>query len=375
VQRAWFIAGVAAATLITATTGTEAHKPITSPFTYSKDVLPIVRERCGQCHAPGGVAPMSLLTHNDAVPWGESLRLELTAGHMPPWSVDRGAAHFRAPGNLSARELNVILTWATGGTPAGDLIAEAEPAPVKPAWTLDTPDAVLDLPSVTLGASEQERTEEFTVTAPAGNGALRAVDLLPGTPAIVRSASVELDGQTESGPIRDERLLALWVPGDAPAPLTSGAFRVPPRSTLQVRVRYRKTWSYEGKAMTDSSRVGLYFAPGAAPTLRAVSVLPQRPIALPEAVHAVAVYAVANGMVTLTATRPDGHREELIAFHPRPGWTRRFWFREPVALPRGTTLRVRVVADPPSLFPGGIAGASASTATLATGRVTVNVLN
>jgi hypothetical protein len=140
-------------------------------------------------------------------------------------------------------------------------------------------------------------------------------------------------------------------------------------------MRYRKTWSYEGKPMTDSSRVGLYFAPAGAATLRAVSVLPQRPIALPAAVRAVAVYAVANGMVTLTATRPDGRRQELIAFHPRPGWTRRFWFREPVALPRGTTLRVRVIADPPSLFPAGIAGASVSAATLATSRVTVNVLD
>src|SRR4051812_49682700 len=121
VQRAWVTAGAIATTLIAAAPATQAHKPITSPFTYSRDVLPIVRERCGQCHAPGGVAPMSLLTHNDAVPWGESLRLELTAGHMPPWSVDCGAAHFRAPGNLSAREVNVILTWAPGGTPAGGL--------------------------------------------------------------------------------------------------------------------------------------------------------------------------------------------------------------------------------------------------------------
>jgi hypothetical protein len=378
VRRGWFTAGAIATTLIAAAPATQAHKPITSPFTYSRDVLPIVRERCGQCHAPGGVAPMSLLTHPDAVPWGESLRLELTAGHMPPWSVERGAARFRAPGNLSARELNVILTWATGGTPPGD-ISEAEPAPVKPVWTLGTPDAVLDLPSVTLSASEQERVAEFALTAPAGSGLLRAVDLLPGTPAIVRSASIEVDGQASSAAIRDERVLALWVPGDAPAPLISGAFRLSAGSTLQVRVRYRKTWSYEGKPMTDASRLGLYFAPGTAPTVRAVSVPPKRPIALPEAVHAVAVYAVANGLVTLTATRPDGRREELIAFRPRPGWTRRFWFREPVALPRGTTLRVRVVQDPPALFPvnlaaASVAGASVAGASVATGRLTLDVL-
>src|SRR3954470_2375514 len=87
--------------------GTDAHKPITSPFTYSRDVRPILRDRCGRCHAPGGVGPMSLLTYQDAVPWGESMRVELAAGHMPPWSVDGGATRVRNAASLTARELNV----------------------------------------------------------------------------------------------------------------------------------------------------------------------------------------------------------------------------------------------------------------------------
>ena len=65
-----------------------AHKPITSPFTYNDDVFPILRDRCGRCHVRDGVAPMSLMTYEDTVPWGESIRVELLAGHMPPWSVD-----------------------------------------------------------------------------------------------------------------------------------------------------------------------------------------------------------------------------------------------------------------------------------------------
>ena len=100
----------------------EAHKPITSPYTFSDDVLPIVKERCAECHSPGGVAPMSLLTHADAVPWGESIRVELMAGHMPPWGVDSAAARFRNLQQFPAREMNVLLTWASGGTPPGKLI-------------------------------------------------------------------------------------------------------------------------------------------------------------------------------------------------------------------------------------------------------------
>ena len=363
-----------AAALVASMPTTEAHKPITSPFTYTADVLPIVRERCGQCHAPGGVAPMSLLTHNDAVPWGEPMRIELAAGHMPPWSIDRGAARFRTPGNLSAREMNVLLTWATGGTPAGDVTAEREPAPAAPAWRLGSPDAVIDLPAFTLRATDQEQFAEFTVPAPAAGGAIRAVDLLPGTAAMVRSASIEIAGQDSTRAVRDERVLALWVPGDETQPLTRGTFQLPPDSMLVVRVRYRKTWSYEGKSLTDTSRVGLYFTSGTAAKVRAVTVAPGRPVTLPQSSQALAVYAVANGGVTLTAIRPDRQREELIAFHPRPGWTRRFWFREPVSLPRGTTLSVRVVPDPPSLLPPDVAAASGSQGTPATGRVTVNIV-
>src|SRR5689334_1546093 len=67
------VVGLLAIGLAIGATQASAHKPVTSPFTYTADVLPIVRARCGSCHAPGGVAPMSLLTHADAVPWSESM--------------------------------------------------------------------------------------------------------------------------------------------------------------------------------------------------------------------------------------------------------------------------------------------------------------
>jgi len=343
---------------------TEGHKPITSPFTYSADVLPILREHCGQCHTPGGIAPMSLLTHRDAVPWGESLRVELTAGHMPPWGVDRGTARVRASETLSARELNVLLTWATGGTPPGDAGAEQEPAPVAPVWALGEPDTVIGLPSFTLGTDEQEHTAEVTFPGIGTDRLLRAIDLLPGTPAIVRSATVDVVSTPSSGGVRAEQLLALWVPGDEPALLVRGAFRIPAGASLRVRLRYRKTWSYEGKAMTDQSRLGLYFAPAPTAPVRAVTISPARPVTLTQAAHAIAIYpaaALADTAVVVTATRPGRRAEELLAFHPRPGWTRRFWFRDPLTLPRGTTLRVRLVPDSPvratgSRKPDGAAG-------------------
>jgi hypothetical protein len=374
VPRALFRATAVVAGILTTTSGTDAHKPITSPFTYSTDVQPILRQRCSRCHAPGGIAPMSLLTYQDAVPWAESMRAELSAGRMPPWRVDRGIAHTRGADTLTARELNVLITWATGGTPAGDVTAERDAPATTSRWPLGTPDTVLDLPAFTLAAGEQERVAEFTLAGTETDRALRAIDLLPGTPAIVRSASVEVDGVDTTTSLHGERLLALWVPGDDPTPLSSGTLRLPVNATLKVRLRYRKTWSYESKAMTDRSRLGLYFASATAPTVRALNLSPGRAFTLPQALRAIAVYpdaGIVNASVGVAATRPDGRRDELLAFHPREGWVRRFWFSEPIALPRGTSISLRVVKDPPSLLPPGPKGLSSAAATRGDG-VTVD---
>jgi hypothetical protein len=355
---------------------TSAHKPITSPFTFSADVRPIVQVRCGGCHAPGGVAPMSLLTHADALPWAESLRLELMAGHMPPWRVERGADRFRNPGGISARELNVLLTWITGGTPPGDL--SLEPSPVSAgAAPPGPPDAVAALPRVTLAPDEQERTVEFPLPASAEPRALRALDLLPGTPSIVREASIEaLQDRPGAGIVQDERLLSLWVPGDEVVPLRDAGFVVPAGAKVVVRVRYRKTWEYERREMSDESRVALYFAAAAAKPVKRITLSAGKSVILPRDSRALAIYpdpSLADVGIVVTATAPGGRRDELIAFHPRAGWARRFWLREPLALPAGTRLSIRVIPESPALLPPGFPAPPARPAP-SDARVYVNVM-
>lgn len=321
----------------------EAHKPITSPYTFNEDVFPILRDQCGRCHVNGGVAPMSLMTHQDTVPWGESLRIELIAGHMPPWSAETSAGRFRHVRSMSARELNTVLTWASGGTPAGDEAKNPAAVAIENTWRLGMPDTVLPLPEFAMSADAQEQTAEFVV--PVGERWLRAVDLLPGTPAIVRSATIE--ARTDVGATS----LLLWQPGDDPVALDDAAFRLPAGSELVVNVKYKKTWEYERKAMTDRSSIGLYFATGALAEVRALNVtLPG--VTLDESVRVLAVSpdpAVANTDVRVEAVKPDGSRELLIAFRPAAGWTRRYWFESPVSLPRGT--RIGISASPAETLP------------------------
>ena len=347
------VAALVLATIVAAwSIGGEAHKPITSPFTFSEDVLPIVKTQCAACHAPGGVAPMSLLTHADAVPWAESIRVELMAGHMPPWGIQTATGRFRNLQAFTAREMNVLLTWASGGTPPGKPDAPDIAALPQPQWPLGEPDLTIPLREAAVADNVQTLDEEFRIPLPARP--LRAVDLLPGTPAIVRRATISVRAVADArgAGMTPERLIALWVPGDHPVALDAGiGFQVPSTAELIVRIQYRKTWQYERKAMTDQSRVGLYFADQGAAEVQVLRVFTPDAsrtfsTTVNEDVRAIALYAdpdLSGAHTTVVAVRPDGSREELISFQPQADWARRFWFREPILLPRGT--RIQVTAD------------------------------
>jgi hypothetical protein len=366
------------AAIALATRDGQAHKPITSPYTYNEDVFPIVRERCGQCHVPGGIAPMSLMTYKDAYPWGESIRTELIAGHMPPWGIESGHANIRNARTLTAKELNILLTWATGGNPIGNVERTLEPVGLTRDWRLGTPDLVLPAPTeLGLAADVAETTAEFTLrTGTTEAKWVRAVDLLPGNPAIVRSATVAIkpDPSPAAGRLGSERVLAMWLPGETPiSPGAGGAFRLPAGAELIVRMRYKKTWQYERVAMTDRSTIGLYFASAPASEIRALTLEPSNAAGGKDSgsndssvnlgydtsddLRAVALYTDAllgNATVQVTAVRPNGAREEIIRFRPQPEWVRRYWFEQPIALPRGTRVEVATTADAPLLPPGSV---------------------
>jgi hypothetical protein len=326
----------------------EAHKPITSKYTYNEDIFPVLRDRCGRCHVPDGVAPMSLMTYKDAYPWGESMRAEIIAGHMPPWHAREGAVRFKNAPAITAGEIDKILIWATGGNPEGN--PQNVPPPVAPRheWPSGKPDLLLQLPEATLATDKSDVTQEFTIpTRTTELKWVRAVDLLPGTSSIVRNATVSVKGT--------EDVLAVWIPGEDPVDAKGAAFRLPAGAELVVRTHYKRTYSYEGREMRDRSAVGLYFAQGPSMEIGhfAVASAPvtatRDPLSfsrtVDEDLEALAFRAdpsLSNVRLQVDAVTAAGARTPVIQLAVRPDWTRRYWFEQPLALPRGT--RIEVVA-------------------------------
>ncbi len=335
----------------------QAHKAVTSPYTYNTDIFPILRDNCGRCHVEGGPAPMGLLAWNNgpnsATPWAESIRELVVDAQMPPWYVDSQGPAIRGGFGLTAAQADKLLIWATGGTPEGDPGKKPGPVTYQARWTGGPPDLKLPMESdYTLAADKTEETKEFVIaTGLKESRWVKAVDLLPGAPEIVRNASITLD---------DGTVLAVLAPGDNLVSAPSGAaFRVPAGARLHLTIHYKKQWQNNGKAIKDRSVVGLYFTTPPAAGIEIQSMAVDGPKgtgasntfggAIAVGARVVAVRPSLDqvyGLFTVQAVTPAGARIPLLKLRtPRPEWRRRYWLATPVDLPAGS--RIEVTRTPP----------------------------
>jgi hypothetical protein len=104
-----------------------------SGVTFNKDVLPILQKNCQSCHRPGQIAPMSLLTYDEARPWARAIKTKVESRQMPPWFADPQYGHFANDRSLKQADIDTIVQWADSGAPAGD--PKDAPAPI--AWPAD----------------------------------------------------------------------------------------------------------------------------------------------------------------------------------------------------------------------------------------------
>ncbi|HEY5617285.1 MAG TPA: hypothetical protein VIK60_05030 [Vicinamibacterales bacterium] len=121
-----------------------------APVTFTKDVAPILQENCQVCHRPGSIAPMSLLTYEEARPWARSIKEQVILRQMPPWYIDKnvGVQHFSNDRSLTDDEINTIVKWVDAGAPQGRA-ADMPPArqfAASETWQIGEPDVIVTLP-------------------------------------------------------------------------------------------------------------------------------------------------------------------------------------------------------------------------------------
>ena len=112
---------VALGVALAASTPAAADTP-QKPVTFAKDVAPIFQAKCQECHQPNSIAPMSLITYQEARPWARSIKERVATRQMPPWHIDRsvGVQKFKNDMSLSDEQIDTIVRWVDGGAPQGD---------------------------------------------------------------------------------------------------------------------------------------------------------------------------------------------------------------------------------------------------------------
>ena len=328
-----------------------AHKTVVSRYTFHHDVLPILKARCAACHADGAVAfPLATYPQVKSASW--QIQQALVSGRMPVWDAEPLAVPFEGSRAMSAKELDILMTWAAGSAPEGAPVAvpvpHATPAALSATTTLDMPEPF------TLAADRREADNEVAWPADQLAGQwIKAADVVPGDPRVVRRASVMI----RSG--AGDQVVSLWIPGDEPQALSGGgAFQVPPGAVIVLSIHYQQP-SENPITTTDRSRVRLYAAsPATAHAVRSITIegagdwpygatrvftqvfdAPVRIAALRP------VSGPIDSRAALALIGPDGRRVPLARLVLRPEWPRRYVFDRPIAVAAGSRIEAAVTAS------------------------------
>ena len=363
-------------------------------ITFYRDVLPILQKHCQECHRPGEVGPMPLLTYKDARPWATAIREAVRLRKMPPWFADPSVGHFRNDRSLSQNEVHTLTRWADSSGPEGN-VTDAPPAREwVEGWNIGKPDIVVRLPKAydIPAAGTVEYTYFILPSGLTKDTWVQAAEFRPGNRSVLHHATVFFrspdsrwlrkypvgeyfvpaeqiaranarspGATTNAGAsLLEERFLG-YVPGRQAMVLPPGQGRlIPAGSDIIVQFHY----TTNGKPATDQSSFGLVIAKDA-PTRRFYSTaVVNDKFAIPPG----ADNHVVQGSMTLRrdaeltgfyphmhlrgkwmeyrAFYPDG-RSELLMRVPRYdfNWQLVYELSEPKRLPRGTRIEVTGAFD------------------------------
>jgi len=352
--------------------------------TFSRDVAPILFNNCVTCHRPGEIAPMSLLTYEDARPWAKAIRDEISEKNMPPWHADAPKGTFHNERLLSDTDRQTLVAWANGGAPRGDP-KDLPPTPTFPeGWSTGVPDVVLEMPEAyPLPADGVIEYEYFYIpTNFTGPKWVKSIEVRPGNREVVHHVLVfyrakpdmtrtpvlrpnqkdsMLPQRTQGthpprADLRDmpQRLIATYAPGTNPQVAPPGtAFRLEPGGIIELQMHYTTT----GEATTDRTRVGLVFSKEPSPREVRASHFFNAAFTLPAGASDQAVSTDVEflqdttvwGLFPHTHLRgkkwdyklvlPTGETRPLLSV-PRYdfNWQTYYLFREPLQLPKGAKI-------------------------------------
>jgi tetratricopeptide (TPR) repeat protein/mono/diheme cytochrome c family protein len=356
------------------------HVSAQTPVTFSRDVAPILYQHCANCHRPGEIAPFSLLTYEDARPEARAIARAAKDRRMPPWKPEPGFGDFAGAQQLTDREIDTLQQWVDTGAVQGDP-GTLPPSPRYPdGWRLGQPDLVVTLADpYVLAAGGPDVLRNFVIPIPTGaTKYVRGIEFRPGNTRVVHHANMRIDptpasrmlddaepgpgfnGLLISGNFPDGHFLG-WTPGQLPPLLPDGmSWRLDVNSDLVLQLHMHPGSVPE----TVQPSVGFFFTdtpPVRAPLMLRLGrqnidipagvsnyvVQDQYRLPVDAQVFAVQPHAHFRAReIKGIATLPDGTTKWLIFIKDWDfNWQDVYRYREPLALPKGTTVSMQYTYD------------------------------
>ncbi len=339
--------------------------------TYSKDVAPLLFKSCVECHRPGAMAPMSLMTYSDVRPWARAIKQRVSRREMPPWGADPAHGKFSNDISLKQSEIDLIAAWVDAGAPEGNRADLPEAPKFTDGWSIGQPDLVFKMVKPFKVPADGVVPYQY-ITVPTNLKEdiwIRGVELRPTDRRVVHHIITDLvegNGQPADGEpklTRDRTRREIGgvgglVPGRLYGTYEEGVARkIPAGADIVLQMHYTTI----GEAITDQTEIGVVLAKEPPTKLRVEGggQLLNNSFAIPPgaANHEVTqqrtfdrdtyltnVYPhmlVRVKDVTYKIIYPDG-REKIVLHVPKYdfNWQTSYRLAEPELMPKGSTLKV-----------------------------------
>jgi len=333
-----------------------------STISYGEQIAPLLKEKCVTCHRAGGAAPFAMNRYETVRGFAPMIREVIRTKRMPPWHADPHYGSFAGDRSLSDEQAKMLVHWVEAGAKRGDgpdPLASAEP--VQSVWTLGTPDLVVEVPAFEVPATGVVDYQYARADNPLDRDVwIRAVEILPGDRSVVHHALAGLDDPANGSQraIRGQiGELGGYAPGLNAVPYPEGTGIL---LRKEADFRFQMHYTPIGKAATDVTRIGLYFAKeppqhrlqmamffdtslSIPPHAKAYSQSVEHVFDRDVMIYSLMPHAHLRGKAAkFTAHYPDGRQEVLLSIPKYDfAWQTIYALRQPKPVPAGA----RIVLD------------------------------
>ncbi len=335
-------------------------------ISYSKDVAPILQQKCVTCHQKGGIAPFAMDSYEVVKGFAPMIRESVRTDRMPPYFADPHIGKFKNDQAMTTQQTKTLVHWLEAGAPRGTgedvLKTHAGEAPEWPSY-LGKPDVIVDIPSFDVPAKGIVAYQNQRVDNPFKEDTwLKAISIKPGDRSVLH--------HVVSNWSPDPKLPRSKLPGGSVGSYTPGAEAqimgdnagapVPAGGKLNFQMHYTTT----GKTATDKTQVGFYTMKAPPKFIKRSTVIGDFALSIPagESRHKEIAYLTAPADMYLYTLYPHAHyrgyhvelkqktpdgKETMLLSLPKYdfNWQRDYDPVEPLLVKKGTKLIATWVYD------------------------------